>query len=500
MDELENKAQPEQENEAPVVSEAPEEQKITQVPSESAPMEKEPQPEVYHNLGTGRKESPFADSPYVMQHEPAQPPKAKKVKKQRSPVWKSVVVAILTVALVACSCGITASFVNNRWEAKTEEMNQQFNDRLAQMQAKIDSATDTVYAIKGNPDMTGQGLPPSQVYALNKDAVVAINCMVSDGYNQGTSAGSGFIISDNGYVVTNHHVIEGAVAVTVIMNDGTEYEAQIVGSDSVNDIGVLKLEAEGLPYVAIGSSDDVIVGDQVVAVGNALGELASTMTVGYISGKDRDVSTDGTIINMLQTDASINSGNSGGPLFNMYGQVIGITTAKYSGTSSSGATIEGIGFAIPIDDVAGMIEDLVEYGYITGAYLGVMVSNMDMETADIYGLPVGAYVVEVTPGYCAEAAGLQAKDIILKVGDTRVETITDLTRALREYDPGDTTTLTVYRGGREITLTVTLDAKPQTTEQTQPEDPEEEVPMPSDGDYNAWYEYFKWRYGLDKED
>ena len=243
-----------------------------------------------------------------------------------------------------------------------------------------------------------------------------------------------------------------------------------------------------LQPVTLGKSDDLIVGDQVVAIGNPLGELTSTLTVGYISAKERDVSTSGVAINMLQTDAAINSGNSGGPLFNMKGEVIGITSAKYSGTSSSGATIEGIGFAIPIDDVRSMLTDLMEYGYITGAYLGVMVGDVNPEAVQYYGVPMGAYVSEVSPGYCAEKGGIQAKDIITDVGGHPVEGLSDLTRALRNFKAGDTVQITVYRAGQTITLTVTLDEKPQDTEEPTPDVPSGN--MPENGNYDEWYEYF----------
>jgi serine protease Do len=225
-------------------------------------------------------------------------------------------------------------------------------------------------------------------------------------------------------------------------------------------VALLKVEATGLQAVTLGSSNALIVGDQVAAIGNPLGELTSTLTVGYISAKERDVNTEGFAINMLQTDAAINSGNSGGPLFNMKGEVIGITTAKYSGTSSSGASIEGVGFAIPIDDVIGMLSDLMNYGFITGAYLGVMVSDMDPTAANYYGLPVGAYVQEATEGYAAFKAGVMEKDIIVELGGIKVSTVNDLTRALRSFKAGDETTIVVYRSGREMTLNITLDAKP----------------------------------------
>ena len=273
------------------------------------------------------------------------------------------------------------------------------------------------------------------------------------------------------------------------MHDGTEYEAKIVGTDETNDVAVLKItENVQLQAVTVGSSDALNVGDQVVAIGNPLGELTSTLTVGYVSAKGRDVTTDGKTINMIQTDAAINSGNSGGPLFNSQGEVVGITTAKYSGSSSSGATIEGIGFAIPIDDVMPLVDDLINYGYINSAYLGVMVSEMDASTASYYGLPVGAYVQEVTAGNCAEKAGLKAKDIIVGLGDYEIKSVSDLTKALRKFKAGDTTLITVFRSGQELSLSITLDEKPRATET--------EIPaptggnLPENGSYEDWYNYF----------
>jgi serine protease Do len=231
------------------------------------------------------------------------------------------------------------------------------------------------------------------------------------------------------------------------------------------------------------------VGDQVVAIGNPLGELTSTLTVGYVSAKERDVTTDGKTINMIQTDAAINSGNSGGPLFNSKGEVVGITTAKYSGNSSSGASIEGIGFAIPIDDVMPLVDDFINYGYINSAYLGVMVSEMDAATANYYGLPVGAYVQEVTPGNCAEAAGVKAKDIIVAVGDYDVKNVSDLTKVLRKFKAGDETTITVFRSGQKLTLPITLDEKPRENTTQTPAAPENGK-LPENGSYEDWYNYF----------
>jgi len=339
-------------------------------------------------------------------------------------------------------------------------------------------------------------LMPSQVYSQNVNSVVAISsaATVSNGWygpeQQAVSTGSGFIITEDGYVVTNYHVVEGGKEITVITYLGEEYDAQLVGHDELNDVALLKVEATGLDAVRIGSSDDLIVGDQVVAIGNPLGELTSTQTVGYISGKDRAISTDGSIINMLQTDAAINSGNSGGPLFNMKGEVVGITTAKYSGSTTSGVSIEGIGFAIPIDDVMNMIDDLRDYGYLKNqAYLGVVVMAMDSSTAQMYSLPSGSYVQSVEEGGSADRAGVKPKDIIIGVGDYEVAGNSELTAALRKFSAGDTTTITVYRAGQEIELEITFDEKPQ-GDPLESTDPTEAGEMPENGSYEEWYNYF----------
>ncbi|MBE6975605.1 MAG: trypsin-like serine protease [Ruminococcaceae bacterium] len=305
------------------------------------------------------------------------------------------------------------------------------------------------------------------MYAQNVNAVVAIsNQATTNIYGQITetaSSGSGFIITENGYVVTNYHVAEGATKLTVILHNGTEYDAKLVGYDSANDVAVLKVDATGLPFVKLGKSDDLIVGDQVVAIGNPLGELTNSLTVGYVSAIERSIKTGGALINMIQADVAINSGNSGGPLFNMKGEVVGITTAKYSGTSGSGATIEGISFAIPVDDVAKKVNDLVNYGYITGAYLGVSVSDTDPTYAEYFGIPAGAYVREVTKGYCAYEAGIKAKDVIVELGGYKITSLNDLSQALDKFNPGDTIIVVVYRGGGAINIELTLDERPKMT-------------------------------------
>ena len=394
-------------------------------------------------------------------------------------------VAFAVVLAVAVSSVVALHQSNRHWENEMALLTESMNNKVAVLEEQLETVRDNGLSVSGTPNAAADGLTPAQVYAQNKMAVVAISCSTKYGSaGTATSSGSGFVLTEDGYVITNCHVVDGADSVTVVMLDGREFEAKVKGYDQNNDLAVLKVDAQGLQTVKLGRSSDLIIGDMVVAIGNPLGELTSTQTVGYISGKDRDVSTDGTLINMLQTDAAINPGNSGGPLFNMKGEVVGITTAKYSGTTSSGASIEGIGFAIPIDDVTKMISDIMAYGYVTGAYLGVSVADIDDAQASYYGN--GAYVMEVVNGYCAQKAGIQPGDLIVDLGGYRVESVAGLTRALRNFNAGDTTTITVLRKGREVVLEITLDEKPNLNA---PQDGEE-IPMPSEGNYDEWYEYF----------
>ena len=441
----------------------------------------------YHGEGAGQRERIFIGSPYVTYQYPPQTTvqqpwdqgvyqqpwqqnvqtfaAPEKPKKKRG-VWKKLIAAVLAVGLVAGGCYLSVLATNRYWQEQFALLNQRFDERLDVLRQEIKNNAQNPGTPGGELVQPGEQLTASQIYQQNVNSVVAIVSKVRTTNSYGqiseyTSSGTGFVLTADGYIVTNHHVIDGATQISFTMYDGTEYAAVLIGSDSTNDIALLKADAQDLQPVTIGSSTAMQVGDQVVAIGNALGELSSSLTVGYVSGIDRDIATDGSVINMIQTDAAINSGNSGGPLFNARGEVIGITTAKYSGTTSSGASIEGISFAIPIDDVIGMLEDLREFGYIRSAYLGVMVREMDPDVAAAYGLPMGVYVNEVTIGNCAANAGVRAKDIIIGLGGYEIESMNDLSRALRAYEAGETITITVWRSGQEVILEITLDAKPQ---------------------------------------
>lgn len=438
---------------------------------------------------------PVYYQPSYEDYAPPQPVKKPKKKRNYKKVGIFTGVLIGAVALSFVVALISSAVVNGIWERKYDVLNKAYSNRFQVMQEQMDNLQRNPSVQDGTEPVTDEMLP-AKVYSETVDSVVAISSAVTGSYygqtTQGTSTGSGVILSADGYVATNYHVVEGGTKISVTTYAGDTYEAKLIGYEANNDIAVLKVDANNLPYAKVGSSDSLRVGDKVAAIGNPLGELTATMTVGYISAKDRMVATDGTSINMLQTDAAINSGNSGGPLFDMYGNVVGITTAKYSGTSNSGASIEGIGFAIPIDDVVDIIDDLMQYGYVTGAYLGVMVRDLDGTVAETYGLPLGVYVEEVTPGYCAEAAGVKAGDIIIDLGGYQVTSMSELTRALRKMEAGQETTITVFRSGAQVPMTIVLSEKPAADVQTstpevQPTEPQETQPQRNPFDY---FDYF----------
>ena len=309
----------------------------------------------------------------------------------------------------------------------------------------------------------------AEVYASTVNSVVSINCSAvsTNIFGQSVesaSSGSGFIITQDGYIVTNHHVISGASSVTVTLHDGTEYPATVVGGDSDYDVAVLKVEATGLTAVTLGDSGNVNVGDSVLAIGNPLGELTFSMSQGIVSCCDRAINVDGTPFNMIQVDASINPGNSGGPLMNLYGEVVGIVSAKYSNYSNT--TVEGLGFAIPINDVQTIITDIMENGQVTDKpALSITAGTMTEQMAAQYQLSTkkGVFVYSVNKGGAGDNAGLQMGDVITKLGDTEITSMEELSAAKKNYKAGDTVTVTFWRGDEEKTTQLTFDVQSQNT-------------------------------------
>ena len=336
----------------------------------------------------------------------------------------------------------------------------------------------------------GEKLTYTEIYNANVDSCVSINASAT-GYNffmqpvKTASSGSGFIITEDGYIVTNYHVIKNSTDVEVTLDSGVTYTAQVVGGDESYDIAVLKVDPgeDKLQPVVLGTSSSLQVGDEIVAIGNPLGELTFSMSEGIVSCVNREINVDGTPFNMIQITAAINEGNSGGPLFNIYGEVVGIVSAKYS-SSSSGNSVEGLGFAIPMDDVRSMIKDIMENGQVTTRpYLGI--SAYYNSQPQVSGVSAGVYVESVEAGGPAEKAGLQAGDVITMIGSSIITNRDDISSLSKTYKAGDTVTITYVRDGQvattELTFGSTTEASTTSSETTT---------QPENGDGSGEYPYY----------
>jgi serine protease Do len=335
----------------------------------------------------------------------------------------------------------------------------------------------------------GNALTIPQVYDKASPAVVSILVQSqSNAYIQSQetmSSGSGIIIRQDGYIVTNNHVVEGAGKVTVNTIGGDQFDAKIIGTDARTDLAVLKIENDqALPFAELGDSSQLRVGDMALAIGNPLREeLAGTLTVGYISAINRSMIIDGKQMTMLQTDAAINPGNSGGALLNMYGQVIGINTAK-----STGYDIEGLGFAIPINEAKPIIESIIKDGYVTGRPLiGLIGRTVTEAISKAQDLPIGVYVSAVTEYGAAEKAGIQVGDVIIECEGKKVTTVDEINKIRDEHKPGDKSTMKISRMGKKKDITVTLqEEKPEETQQPVQSQPQQQFPQfPSD--FFSWF-------------
>ena len=404
-----------------------------------------------------RPEAPSYESAPVYSYDPEMD---KKKNKKKSGGGVKVVALVLLCAVVSGLCGFGGALLADRVGRGDATIHQ--SDRRP---------TDVVVQqVDGKTLMN-----PAQVYASTVNSVVSINCsaMSTNIFGQrveSASSGSGFIITADGYIVTNYHVIKNASSITVTLYSGEAYPASLVGGDADYDLAVLKVEAAGLKPVTLGDSTKVNVGDTVLAIGNPLGELTFSQSQGSVSCTDRAINVDGMPFNMIQVDASINPGNSGGPLMNLYGEVIGIVSAKYS--SYADTVVEGLGFAIPISDVQTLIVDIMEDGSVTDkAHLAITAGTMTEQMAAQYQIDIteGVFVYAVEKGGAGANAGLRLGDVITKVDDKKITSMEDLSAAKKGYRAGDTVTVTYFRDGEYHTTQLTFDAQPQTTG-TQQED------------------------------
>ncbi|MCH5188575.1 MAG: trypsin-like peptidase domain-containing protein [Oscillospiraceae bacterium] len=314
-------------------------------------------------------------------------------------------------------------------------------------------------------DNAGQELSTEEIAQLVGPAVVGISCNVSVrsifGVQQGVSSGSGIVISDQGHIVTNYHVIDGADSITVNFSTGEQLEATLVGGDEQTDLAVLKIEPiDTMKIAVLGDSDAVEVGERAIAIGNPMAdELFGTVTQGIISGKNRTIRVNNREMTLLQTDAAINPGNSGGALINKYGEIIGINSAKISSSSYSGTSSEGLGFAIPINEAKPIIRDIIDYGFVRGRpIIGVTVQQVTEEIAYYYNLPVnhGLLVMGLTAGGAAAEAGIQRGDIIVSFDGQEVKTSTELNNIRDQHKAGEVIPIEIDRNGERITLNITL--------------------------------------------
>ena len=410
---------------------------------------RDPNAESHAESAAGSTVEPAADP--VVTNTPVQP------KKHHCGAGR-VVALLLSCAVISAACGFGGAILA------------QNGSRTGKTTVQQSSRTATTVSVK---KVDGQTLmSPAEVYASTVNSVVSINCSavstnIFGQQTESASSGSGFIYTADGYIVTNQHVVANASSINVPPYNGDTYPATLVGSDSDYDVAVLKIDAKDLPAVTLGSSTDVNVGDTVMAIGNPLGELTFSMSQGIVSCVNRAINVEGTPFNMIQVDASINPGNSGGPLMNLYGEVVGIVSAKYS--SYANTTVEGLGFAIPINDVQSIIKDIMENGSVGNkAYMAITAGTMTQQMAAQYKINAteGVFVYSVEDDGAGDKAGLKLGDVITKLNDTQITSMEDLSAAKKGFKAGDTVTLTVLRDGKEITTQLTFDAQPQTTDDT----------------------------------
>ena len=302
------------------------------------------------------------------------------------------------------------------------------------------------------PAEGGDMLSLQEIYETVIPSVVSISCVGPSG-----GTGTGVILTQDGYIVTNCHVVEGAQAIQVLLSDGRNIHAELVGLDDVSDLAVLRIQATDLIPARLGDSAAVRVGDSVVAIGDPLGiALRGTMTDGIISAINRNITTGGRTMTVIQTNAALNSGNSGGPLLNCYGQVVGINTMKIGDYVNSGG-VEGLGFAIPSTTVKEIVDQLIAQGYVSGRpTLGITGDSVSRIYQRYYGMPAGLYITEVAEGTDTDTAGITAGDILLAVDGTRIASQEELITALYAYQVGETVEVVIYRGGYQYTARLTL--------------------------------------------
>lgn len=421
----------------------------------------------------------------------------------------SAVLAVLFVAAISSSALFAISFMNGgenfRFLGEESSSDESSSGPSETSDAGVSAEDDSDTEPRSELPTLEQLAAPDDAMSIPdivtklSPSVVGISCIT----NGQSVSGTGIIMSGDGYIITNAHVVEDASAISVVITDSTESSdsvgdssvtAELIGMDTQTDLAVLKIDKIGLTAAEFGISSDIQVGELAIVIGNPLGfDLANTVTSGIISATDRTLTIDDRTMNFIQTDASINSGNSGGPLINAYGQVIGITSAKVSSTYG-----EGLGFAIPIDDAKEIIDDLIEFGYVTGRpTLGISGSNISSFYAEYYGVPQGFIVKTVSSGSAAEEAGIQVGDLIIGIEGETITSIEEFNEIKSGYKAGDEITVMVYRNDNIVDISVVLDeANDDASDEEQSDSDSQSGGFGgSDGglydDYQDFYDYYR---------
>ena len=439
-------------------------------PETPAPEPVEPEPSAYDAYYTRDGAAPASYNPSYGYRSAATQTQKSSTRGKRREIRVGAVIAICLVCVIlAGALGVGGAYMLLRNRLTDEDTAAVVVEEEMAVEAEPEAVVTPVPVVTMSSAADADAYTAEEIYALACRQVVGISTEISyNVFGQMTStsvSGSGIIIAEDGYILTNYHVIEDAYEygyeVTVLSYDGTEYTAEILGVEPDNDLAVLKIEAGGLDAAVLADSDEMAVGQIVYTVGNPLGELTYTMTCGIVSALDRSITTDENVtVNMFQIDAAVNSGNSGGPVYNAYGQVIGIITAKYASTG-----VEGIGFAIPSSDAWYIANELLQNGYVSGkAYMGVSVTTVSSSVAQYYGMVEGAFINSVETGSAAEASGLEVGDIITAVDGTEVRSASNLTNLVKSYKAGQSAEMSVFRDGETITLTIVFDEEVPTEE------------------------------------
>lgn len=373
--------------------------------------------------------------------------KAKRKPKQIMITRRMAAMTIILSVLFSSAFGFAGGMLSERFYPS-----QGIQNSGTPVSIDLNEDADTVTGTQGS-------LTVAEIAALTSDSVVEIRTetVTTDnffGQFVSEGAGSGVIVTQDGYIVTNNHVINNASKITVILKNQKTYDADLIGTDSKTDVAVLKIDENGLQPAIFGDSDQLKVGDMSVAIGNPLGQLGGTVTDGIISSLDREITVEGKSMNLLQTNAAINPGNSGGGLFNNKGELIGIVVAK-----SAGSGVEGLGFAIPSNDAKPVMKSLMDYGFVKGrVFLGVTLVDVDnVQTARMYGVEqTGVYIKDVTDGSNAKKGGLNPGDRIMAVGDKEILSASQVSTELEAYEVGDTVEVTITRDGTVKTLSIKI--------------------------------------------